>query len=84
MYKGVLSNGQQVAIKHIINDGYVETFIREVRSLSHVQHPNLVALFGYCEDNDECFLVYELCLNGNLSEWLYGMSFFPFLMTLLL
>ncbi|KAF8399276.1 hypothetical protein HHK36_015141 [Tetracentron sinense] len=72
VYKGVLSNGRHVAVKHIINDGYVETFVREVTSLSHVKHPNLVALFGYCEEEDECFLVYELCPNGNLSEWIFG------------
>ncbi|RRT48443.1 hypothetical protein B296_00032277, partial [Ensete ventricosum] len=29
-------------------------------------------LQGYCEEEDECFLVYELCTNGNLSEWLFG------------
>ncbi|KAF3431291.1 hypothetical protein FNV43_RR26021 [Rhamnella rubrinervis] len=71
VYKGKLSNGEHVAVKHIIKDGYVDTFIREVRSLSHVRHPNLVALLGYCEDKEECFLVYELCHNGNLSEWLF-------------
>lgn len=78
MYRGKLSNGQHVAVKHITDDGYVETFVREVRSLSHVQHPNLVALLGHCEDNDDCFLVYELCDNGNLSEWLYSMFSFLF------
>ncbi|KAH7511098.1 hypothetical protein FEM48_ZijujUnG0055100 [Ziziphus jujuba var. spinosa] len=72
VYKGVLSNGQHVAVKHIIKDGYIDTFIREVRSLSNVRHQNLVALLGYCEDKEECFLVYELCHNGNLSEWLFG------------
>ncbi|XP_038999694.1 probable receptor-like protein kinase At2g39360 [Hibiscus syriacus] len=72
VYKGLLSNGQHVAVKHIINDGQIETFVREVRSLSHIKHPNLVALVGYCENEDECFLVYELCHHGNLSEWLYG------------
>ncbi|KAH0991647.1 hypothetical protein GBA52_003130 [Prunus armeniaca] len=72
VYKGILLNGKHVAVKHIINDGSVETFIREVTSLSDVRHPNLVALLGYCEDVEECFLVYELCQNGNLSEWLFG------------
>ncbi|GFS35489.1 hypothetical protein Acr_00g0040100 [Actinidia rufa] len=72
VYKGILSNKQHVAVKHIINDGHAETFLREVRSLSHVRHPNLVALLGYCENEDEFFLVYELCPNGNLSEWLFG------------
>lgn len=79
VYKGILPSGQHVAVKHIINDGYIETFLREVTSLSHVRHPNLVALLGFCQHKDECFLVYELCHNGNLSEWLYGMFSFPFL-----
>ncbi|KAG2409397.1 Leucine-rich repeat receptor [Vigna angularis] len=72
VYKGVLSNNQSVAVKHITNECYMETFVREVRSLSHVRHQNLVALLGYCENEAECFLVYELCHNGNLSEWLFG------------
>ncbi|GKV22859.1 hypothetical protein SLEP1_g32678 [Rubroshorea leprosula] len=72
VYRGLLSNGHRVAVKHIINDGEIDTFVREVRSLSHIRHPNLVALLGYCENEDECFLVYELCDNGNLLEWLYA------------
>ncbi|TKY58633.1 Nodulation receptor kinase [Spatholobus suberectus] len=72
VYKGVLSNNQSVAVKHIAKEGYMETFVREVRSLSHVRHQNLVALLGHCENDAECFLVYELCHNGNLSEWLFG------------
>lgn len=72
VYKGLLSNNQHVAIKHITSDG--ETFLREVRSLSHVRHPNLTILLGYCENKGECFLIYELCPNGNLSEWLFGTS----------
>ncbi|KAL3835562.1 hypothetical protein ACJIZ3_010298 [Penstemon smallii] len=27
---------------------------------------------GHCDGEDESFLVYELCDNGNLSEWLFG------------
>ncbi|KAH7577380.1 hypothetical protein JRO89_XS01G0242500 [Xanthoceras sorbifolium] len=72
VYKGVLSNNQHAAIKHIVNDGNVETFVREVTSLSHIRHPNLVALLGYCLREDEGFLIYELCPNGNLSNWLFG------------
>ncbi|KAJ9564106.1 hypothetical protein OSB04_000072 [Centaurea solstitialis] len=72
VYRGILSNKRHVAIKHIINDGFIETFLREVRNLALVRHPNLVALLGYCDNGDECFLIYELCTNGNLSEWLFG------------
>lgn len=48
-------------------------------SLSHVRHQNPVALLGYCESEAECFLVYDLCHNGNLSEWLFGI-FLPSLL----
>ncbi|KAJ8759038.1 hypothetical protein K2173_003276 [Erythroxylum novogranatense] len=72
VYKGILSNGEHVAVKHIIDDGHLETFFREVTSLSQVRHPNLVDLIGFCSLKEECYLVYELCHNGNLSEWLYG------------
>ncbi|PRQ53843.1 putative protein kinase RLK-Pelle-URK-2 family [Rosa chinensis] len=72
VYRGILSNNQPVAIKHIIDDENVESFAREFTSLSHIRHPNLVTLLGYCLQEDECFIVYELCPNGNLSEWLFG------------
>ncbi|KAI3813156.1 hypothetical protein L1987_17873 [Smallanthus sonchifolius] len=72
VYRGKLSNKRRVAIKHIINEEFVETFLREVKNLALVKHPNLVALLGYCDNGDECFLIYELCINGNLAEWLFG------------
>ncbi|XP_017218306.1 probable LRR receptor-like serine/threonine-protein kinase RKF3 isoform X1 [Daucus carota subsp. sativus] len=72
VYKGILPDGQHIAVKHIINDGQMETFVREVTSLSHVRHPNLVEILGHCKGEEECFLIYELCHKGNLSEWLFG------------
>ncbi|WJX65422.1 hypothetical protein P8452_50086 [Trifolium repens] len=73
VYKGTMKNNQQVAVKHIINeDGNIQTFVREVTSLSHIMHPNLVSLLGCAVEGDDCFLIYELCHNGSLSEWLFG------------
>nr|GMC62107.1 probable receptor-like protein kinase At5g18500 [Ipomoea batatas] len=74
VYKGILFDNQNVAVKHIIKDGCMETFLREVRSLTHVRHPNLVALLGYGTNDEERFLIYELCPNGNLAQWLFGMD----------
>lgn len=68
----MLTNGWHVAIKHIVKDGHADTYVREITSLSHVRHPNLVKLRGFCELADDCFLVYELCSNGCLAEWLFG------------
>ncbi|XP_047263540.1 probable serine/threonine-protein kinase At1g01540 isoform X1 [Capsicum annuum] len=72
VYRGILSNNQEVAIKHIIHEECIETFLREVRSLTNVRHPNLVALLGYSKNAKECFLIYEICPNGNLSQWLFA------------
>ncbi|KAM3203519.1 putative LRR receptor-like serine/threonine-protein kinase [Capsicum annuum] len=74
VYKGILADRKHVAVKHIIKDEQMETFVREVTSLSHIKHPNLVSLLGHYDGPNECFLVYELCHNGNLSEWLFGKS----------
>lgn len=54
--RDILSNGQCVAIKHIISEGHTDTYIGEVASLSDVQQTSLVALLGYCENENECFL----------------------------
>nr|GMC73427.1 probable receptor-like protein kinase At5g18500 [Ipomoea batatas] len=70
--QGHFVDNQHVAVKHIIKDGCMETFLREVRSLTHIRHPNLVALLGYGTNDEECFLIYELCPNGNLAQWLFA------------
>ncbi|KAM3203601.1 hypothetical protein P3L10_031227 [Capsicum annuum] len=74
VYKGILADRKHVAVKHIIKDEQMETFVREVTSLSHIKHPNLVSPLGHYDGPNECFLVYELCHNGNLSEWPFGKS----------
>jgi serine/threonine protein kinase len=70
--KCIHANGWPVAVKHNVKNEHAETFLREFTSLSHIRHPNLLSLRGYCDSQEECFLVYELCINGNLSEWLFG------------
>ncbi|CAN4124227.1 unnamed protein product [Withania somnifera] len=72
VYTGILADRQDVAIKHIIKDEQMETFVREVTSLSHIKHPNLVSLLRHHDGPNECFLVYELCHNRNLSKWLFA------------
>ncbi|KAM3203605.1 putative LRR receptor-like serine/threonine-protein kinase [Capsicum annuum] len=74
VYKGILADRKHVAVKHIIKDEQMETFVREVTSLWHIKHPNLVSLLGHYDGPNECFLVYELRHNGNISEWLFGKS----------
>ncbi|CAL5371530.1 unnamed protein product [Camellia sinensis] len=45
-----------------------------VRYLSSIHHRNLVTLLGYCQENDQQFLVYEYIPYGSISIHLYGPS----------
>ncbi|OAY64639.1 Serine/threonine-protein kinase PBS1, partial [Ananas comosus] len=79
VYKGVLRNGEVVAIKKMDlspskqADGERE-FRVEVDILSRLDHPNLVTLIGYCADGKHRFLVYEFMPKGNLQDLLNGIS----------
>jgi hypothetical protein len=45
----------------------------QVDFLSRVHHRHLVELLGFCQENGEQMLVYELMAQGPLSSHLYGM-----------
>ncbi|KAH6821694.1 Leucine-rich repeat protein kinase family protein [Perilla frutescens var. hirtella] len=76
VYRGVLSNGQVVAIKKAQNgsmQGGVE-FKTEIELLSRVHHKNLLGLVGFCFEQGHQMLVYEFMANGTLRESLSGRS----------
>lgn len=74
VYRGLLINGSQVAVKRLVNNmGQAEREFRvEVEAIGHVRHKNLVRLLGYCIEGVHRMLVYEYVNNGNLEQWLHG------------
>ena len=44
----------------------------KVDILSRVHHRNLVALVGYCVDNNQQMLIYEYVNQGSLFDHLHG------------
>ncbi|KVH94241.1 Concanavalin A-like lectin/glucanase, subgroup [Cynara cardunculus var. scolymus] len=66
--------GQIVAVKQLKLDGLQGKgeFQVEVMMLSHLHHPHLVNLIGYCVDNDQRLLVYEYMSAGSLENHLLG------------
>ncbi|KAF7851216.1 hypothetical protein BT93_L4317 [Corymbia citriodora subsp. variegata] len=76
VYRGVLSDGQKVAIKFMDQAGKQgeEEFKVEVELLSRLHSPYLLALLGYCSDHNHKLLVYEFMANGGLQEHLYPLS----------
>jgi serine/threonine protein kinase len=61
VFEAQLSDGRRVAVKRRDTDsmqGYTE-FVAEIELCSHLSHPNVVSLLGYCHEGDEMILVYE-------------------------
>ncbi|XP_074266565.1 receptor-like kinase TMK4 [Silene latifolia] len=76
VYKGVLQDGTQIAVKRIIDVSVTSTkgkneFESEIAVLSKVRHRHLVALLGYCVAKNEWILVYEYMSQGTLGQHLF-------------
>ncbi|KAK3424730.1 hypothetical protein EUGRSUZ_F01501 [Eucalyptus grandis] len=74
VHRGILSNGQVVAVKQLKFGGAQgdADFCREVRLLSCAQHRNVVLLIGFCSEGSKRALVYEYVCNGSLDFHLHG------------
>ncbi|KAH7280567.1 hypothetical protein KP509_36G003200 [Ceratopteris richardii] len=74
VYRGVLKDGQLVAIKRLFHRSFnrMDHLHNEIRILSRLDHPNLVKLHGFCYENDtDLLLVFEYILNGSLFDQLH-------------
>lgn len=82
-YRGRLSNGSQVAVKRF-SAQFLNThgsdrkrLLKQIKVISHVRHPNLLPIRGWCQDNHEVMVVYDFVHNGSLDKWLFGAGVLP-------
>ncbi|KAF8397307.1 hypothetical protein HHK36_016220 [Tetracentron sinense] len=74
VYRGVLRDGIQVAIKSLSTESKQGTreFLTEINMISNIRHPNLVQLIGCCIEGSNRMLVYEFVENNSLASVLLG------------
>ncbi|XP_047182792.1 G-type lectin S-receptor-like serine/threonine-protein kinase SD2-5 [Vigna umbellata] len=72
VYKGVLADGTQIAVKKLesIGQGKKE-FRAEVSIIGSIHHLHLVRLKGFCADGSHRMLAYEYMPNGSLDKWIF-------------
>lgn len=71
VYKGMLSDGQIVAVKVLKETkGDGEGFINEIACISRTSHVNIVNLLGFCFEGPKRALIYEFMPNGSLEKFI--------------
>ncbi|CBI31013.3 unnamed protein product, partial [Vitis vinifera] len=78
IYKGVLSNGLNVAIKvfNLEFQGALRSFNSECEVMQRIRHQNLVKIINCCSNLDFKALVLKYMPNGSLDKGLYSHNHF--------
>ncbi|XP_073222670.1 protein STRUBBELIG-RECEPTOR FAMILY 7 isoform X2 [Cicer arietinum] len=75
VYRAQFDDGKVLAVKKIdssvLPNDFSEDFIEIVANISHLHHPNVTELVGYCSEHGQHLLVYEFHKNGSLHDFLH-------------
>ncbi|KAJ8750766.1 hypothetical protein K2173_015947 [Erythroxylum novogranatense] len=74
VYKGVSSNGEEIAVKRLAktcsDERKEKEFLTEIGTIGHVCHPNVLPLVGCCIDNG-LYLIFHFSSKGSVASLLH-------------
>ncbi|KAM7469227.1 hypothetical protein LguiA_007410 [Lonicera macranthoides] len=74
VYRGVLENGEAIAVKRLTKESSDERkekeFLTEIGTLGHVTHPNVASLLGCCIDKG-LYLIFQFSAKGSVASLLH-------------
>lgn len=75
VYRGILRNGEEIAVKRLTKAATDERkekeFLTEIGTVGHVCHPNVLSLMGCCIDSG-LYLIFQFSSKGSVASLLHG------------
>lgn len=65
---GFLAALKCISKEQIIKENLLNQIIREIKISSYISHPNLMGFYGYFDDSEYLYLLYELGCDGQLYK----------------
>ncbi|CAA7400350.1 unnamed protein product [Spirodela intermedia] len=73
VYRGFLPDGGELAVKLLQRSEHVlKDFVSEVEILTALHHRSVIALLGFCFEDENYALVYDYLPRGSLEENIHG------------
>lgn len=73
VYRGCLPDGKELAVKILkSSEDALKEFALEIEIITTLHHQNIISLLGFCFEDNNLLLVYDLLSRGSLEENLYG------------
>ncbi|XP_019151455.1 PREDICTED: probable receptor-like protein kinase At5g47070 [Ipomoea nil] len=73
VYKGCLPDGKELAVKIFKpSEVVMKQFLSEIETITTLHHKHIISLLGFCIEDNNILLVYDLLSRGSLEDNLHG------------
>ncbi|KAG9140634.1 hypothetical protein Leryth_006850 [Lithospermum erythrorhizon] len=73
VYRGCLPDDTELAVKILkTSEDAFKQYVSEIEIVTSLNHKNIISLYGFCYEDNNLLLVYDLVAKGSLEENLHG------------